>query len=65
MKVPTKAELTQVVEAAKRVIRGSTAEAAATHCAGQRAWMEAHWHPGVARQATQLMREAYRARFRK
>lgn len=65
MRIPTKAELNQVVEAAKRFIRGNSAEVAAVHCAGQKAWMEANWHPGVAKQATQLMREAYRARFRK
>lgn len=65
MKTPTKAELDRVLDAAKRFIRTNTAEVARTHCAGQRAWMEANWHPAVARQATQLLREAYLARHRK
>lgn len=65
MKIPTKAELERVLDGAKRFIRANKAEVAAAHCAEVKAWMMANWHQAVAKQATDVLREAYRVKFRK
>lgn len=61
--MPTRAELDCALQQAKAGMRSSTRSEAIRLCRDKKAWMEANWPPTVAKAATQVLRDAFVARF--
>lgn len=63
--MPTRAELDRTLQLAKAALRGAKTRAEAlTMCRDKKAWMEANWHPAVAKAAVQQLRDAFAAKFK-
>jgi hypothetical protein len=63
--IPSRREIDQFLEAIRKFVRINPPGPSRDHCAGQRAWVEAHWAPPVAKAVVEQMREIYRQRHRK
>ncbi len=62
--MPTRAQLDSTLEQAKKSLRSASREEAIKLCQERKLWMETHWPPAVAKAATGVLREAFRARFK-
>lgn len=62
---PTKAELDSRLSSAARTMRAMPAKDAGAFCANEKAWAYSNWPGPVAKGFTDLLREAYRKRFRR
>lgn len=62
--MPARAELDRALQQAKAALRvAKTRAEAITLCCDKKAWMETNWPPAVAKAATQVLRDAFAARF--
>lgn len=63
--MPTRAELDRTLQQATAALRAAKTRAEAiTLCCDKKAWMEANWHPAVAKAAVQQLRDAFAAKFK-
>lgn len=60
---PSRSQLDTMLAQAKASMRQSTRSEAIRLCREKKAWMEANWPPTVAKAATQVLRDAFAARF--
>jgi len=60
---PSRNQLDTILAQAKQSLRQATREDAIRICRERKAWMEANWPPTVAKAATQVLRDAFAARF--
>jgi len=60
---PSRSQLDTILAQAKAGMRSSTRSEAIRLCREKKAWMEANWPPTVAKAATQVLRDAFVARF--
>lgn len=62
--MPSRNQLDSYLAQAKKSLRTSTRDEAVRLCQERKAWMEANWPAPVAKAATAVLREAFKARFK-
>lgn len=61
---PSRNQLDNYLAQAKKSLRTATREEAVKLCQERKLWMETNWPPAVAKAATGVLREAFKARFK-